>query len=113
MVANAGALADGLLARGLALVTGGTDNHLLVLDVSPCGVTGRQAESALRDAAVMANRNAIPGDRNGPWYTSGLRLGTPAARAAAATACPTRWPAACAPTWPAYWLATPPIPAST
>ena len=76
--ANAGALADGLLARGLALVTGGTDNHLLVLHVSPCRVTGRQAESALRDAAVMANRNAIPGDRNGPWYTSGLRLGTPA-----------------------------------
>ena len=78
VVANAGALADGLLARGLALVTGGTDNHLLVLDVSPCGVTGRQAESALRDAAVMANRNANPGARNGPWYTSGVRLGTPA-----------------------------------
>ena len=78
VVANAAALADALLARGQALVTGGTDNHLLVLDVSPCGVTGRQAESALRDAAIMANRNAIPGDRNGPWYTSGLRLGTPA-----------------------------------
>ena len=78
VVANAAALADALLARGQALVTGGTDNHLLVLDVAPCGVTGRQAESALRDAAIMANRNAIPGDRNGPWYTSGLRLGTPA-----------------------------------
>ena len=78
VVANARALAEGLRARGLALVTGGTDNHLLVVDVTPCGVTGRQAESALRDAAITANRNAIPGDRNGPWYTSGLRLGTPA-----------------------------------
>ena len=78
VVANAKALAAACRAHGLALVTGGTDNHLLVLDVTPCGVTGRQAESALRDAAIMANRNAIPGDRNGPWYTSGLRLGTPA-----------------------------------
>ena len=78
VVANARALADGLLSHGLVLGTGGTDNHLLVVDVTPCGVTGRQAESALRDAAIMANRNAIPGDRNGPWYTSGLRLGTPA-----------------------------------
>ncbi len=78
VVANAKALAAACRERGLALVTGGTDNHLLVVDVTPCGVTGRQAESALRDAAIMANRNAIPGDRNGPWYTSGLRLGTPA-----------------------------------
>ena len=48
------------------------------MDVTGCGLTGRQAESALRDAGIMANRNALPGDRNGPWYTSGLRLGTPA-----------------------------------
>ncbi len=78
VVANAQALAAACADCGLAVVTGGTDNHLLVLDVTPCGLTGRQAESALRDAGIMANRNAIPGDRNGPWYTSGLRIGTPA-----------------------------------
>ena len=78
IVANAQALAAACAANGLEVVTGGTDNHLLLLDVTPCGLTGRQAESALRDAGIMANRNAIPGDRHGPWYTSGLRLGTPA-----------------------------------
>ena len=78
VVANAQALAAACAERGLTVVTGGTDNHLLVVDVTACGVTGRQAESALRDAGIMANRNAIPGDRNGPWYTSGLRIGTPA-----------------------------------
>ena len=78
VVANAQALAEACTECGLAVVTGGSDNHLLVLDVTSCGLTGRQAESALRDAGIMANRNAIPGDRNGPWYTSGLRIGTPA-----------------------------------
>ena len=78
IVANAQALAAACASHGLQVVTGGTDNHLLLLDVTPCGLTGRQAESALRDAGIMANRNALPGDRHGPWYTSGLRLGTPA-----------------------------------
>ena len=78
IVANAQALAAACADHGLEVVTGGTDNHLLLLDVTPCGLTGRQAESALRDAGIMANRNALPGDRHGPWYTSGLRLGTPA-----------------------------------
>ncbi len=78
VVDNARALADGLLGRGAQLVTGGTDNHLVLLDVSPYGLTGRQAESALLDAGLVTNRNSVPQDANGPWYTSGIRLGTPA-----------------------------------
>ncbi|MEO5854028.1 MAG: glycine hydroxymethyltransferase [Nocardioides sp.] len=75
---NAKSLADGFLTRGATLVTGGTDNHLVLLDVSPFGLTGRQAESALLDAGVVTNRNSVPQDVNGAWYTSGVRLGTPA-----------------------------------
>src|SRR5918998_4667310 len=79
IVDNARALADGLLRRGATLVTGGTDNHLVLLDVSTSyGLTGRQAESALLDAGVVTNRNSIPRDPNGAWYTSGVRIGTPA-----------------------------------
>ncbi|HET7388875.1 MAG TPA: glycine hydroxymethyltransferase [Nocardioidaceae bacterium] len=75
---NAKSLADGFLSRGARLVTGGTDNHIVLLDVSGFGITGRQAESALLDAGVVTNRNSIPADPNGAWYTSGIRLGTPA-----------------------------------
>ena len=75
---NAKALADGFLKRGARLVTGGTDNHLVLLDVTSFGLTGRQAESALLDSGIVTNRNAIPADPNGAWYTSGIRLGTPA-----------------------------------
>ncbi|MFP5283444.1 MAG: serine hydroxymethyltransferase, partial [Actinomycetes bacterium] len=75
---NAQALAEGFLRRGARLVTGGTDNHLVLLDVSGYGLTGRQAESALLDAGIVTNRNAVPQDPNGAWYTSGIRLGTPA-----------------------------------
>jgi glycine hydroxymethyltransferase len=75
---NAQSLADGFLKRGATLVTGGTDNHLVLLDVSSFGLTGRQAESALLDAGVVTNRNSVPADPNGAWYTSGIRLGTPA-----------------------------------
>ncbi|HUR03162.1 MAG TPA: glycine hydroxymethyltransferase [Nonomuraea sp.] len=78
VVANARALAEGLQRRGVTLVTGGTDNHLVLLDVSTFGLTGRQAESALLDAGIVTNRNAIPRDPAGAWYTSGIRLGTPA-----------------------------------
>jgi glycine hydroxymethyltransferase len=78
IVDNARALADGLLRRGANLVTGGTDNHLVLLDVSGYGVTGRQAEAALLDAGIVTNRNSVPRDPNGAWYTSGIRLGTPA-----------------------------------
>ena len=75
---NAKSLAEGFLSRGATLVTGGTDNHLVLLDVSSFGLTGRQAESALLDAGVVTNRNSVPQDPNGAWYTSGIRLGTPA-----------------------------------
>ncbi|MGL5810424.1 MAG: glycine hydroxymethyltransferase [Nocardioides sp.] len=75
---NAKSLADGFLTRGARLVTGGTDNHLVLVDVSSFGLTGRQAESALLDAGVVTNRNSIPADPNGAWYTSGIRVGTPA-----------------------------------
>lgn len=75
---NAKALAEGFLSRGAQLVTGGTDNHIVLLDVSTFGLTGRQAESALLDAGIVTNRNSIPHDPNGAWYTSGIRFGTPA-----------------------------------
>jgi glycine hydroxymethyltransferase len=78
IVDNARALAEGLLTRGAKLVTGGTDNHLVLIDVSGYGLTGRQAEAALLDAGVVTNRNAVPQDPNGAWYTSGIRIGTPA-----------------------------------
>jgi glycine hydroxymethyltransferase len=78
IVDNSRALADGLLRRGASLVTGGTDNHLVLIDVSAHGLTGRQAEAALLDAGIVTNRNAIPHDPNGAWYTSGVRIGTPA-----------------------------------
>lgn len=79
IVDNAAALAEGLQRRGVALVSGGTDNHLCLIDVAVSfGLTGRQAEAALLDAGVVTNRNSIPNDANGAWYTSGIRLGTPA-----------------------------------
>lgn len=79
IVANAQALAERLQQRGLKVTTGGTDNHLFVMIISEAfGLTGRQAELALREAKITANRNAIPFDTNGPWYTSGVRMGTPA-----------------------------------
>jgi len=78
IVANAQALSDGLIRRGARLVTGGTDNHLVLIDVGGYGLTGRQAEQALLDAGIVTNRNAIPRDPHGAWYTSGIRIGTPA-----------------------------------
>jgi glycine hydroxymethyltransferase len=75
---NAKALADGFMRRGAKLVTDGTDNHLVLLDVTSFGLTGRQAESALLDSGVVTNRNSVPADPHGAWYTSGIRLGTPA-----------------------------------
>jgi glycine hydroxymethyltransferase len=79
IVANARALAEACVRLGMPVLTGGTDNHLLLIDVfTGFGLTGRQAENALRQCGVTLNRNAIPFDPNGPWYTSGLRVGTPA-----------------------------------
>lgn len=79
VVRNAKALAERLMSHGVRLTTNGTDNHLLVFDVaSSFGLTGRQAELLLRNARMTVNRNAIPFDTNGAWYTSGVRIGTPA-----------------------------------
>jgi glycine hydroxymethyltransferase len=79
IVDNARALGEGFMTHGLAVLTGGTDNHLVVLNVaSSLGLTGRQAEEALRRCGMTLNRNPVPFDPNGPWYTSGLRFGTPA-----------------------------------
>src|SRR5487761_4732 len=79
IVSDARALAEGLLRRGVQLVTGGTDNHLVLADVAASfGLTGRQAETALLEAGVVTNRNSVPRDPNGAWYTSGVRMGTPA-----------------------------------
>src|SRR5207247_8799837 len=79
-VQHAQALAEAGGAAGIDVLTGGTDNHPLLLDVhKSVGLTGRQAESAIRECHMTLNRNALPFDANGPWYTSGLRVGTPAA----------------------------------
>lgn len=78
IVENSKNLADALLKKGLRLVSGGTDNHLLVIDLTSFGLTGRQGETALRQGGLTVNRNSIPFDPNGAWYTSGLRIGTPA-----------------------------------
>jgi len=75
---NAKTLAEGLLSRGAKLVTGGTDNHLVLIDTTSFGLTGRQAESALLDSGIVTNRNSVPADPNGAWYTTGVRIGTPA-----------------------------------
>lgn len=78
IVENSQALADALLQKGIRIVTGGTENHMVILDISSFNITGRQAENALRQVCITVNRNAIPNDKNGPWYTSGVRIGTPA-----------------------------------
>jgi len=78
VVANAAALAAGLAGAGFRIVSGGTDNHLVLLDVFSKGLTGKVAEAALGRAAITVNKNAIPFDTNPPMVASGVRLGTPA-----------------------------------
>src|SRR5262245_25854360 len=78
VVENARVLAEALLAAGATVVTGGTENHLVLIDVRGYGLNGRQAEAALRAADLTVNRNVIPYDPNGAWYTSRLRLVTTA-----------------------------------
>ncbi len=78
VVENARTLAAACIAEGMTVATGGTDNHMLLIDVRPFGLNGRQGESVLREVGMTLNRNALPFDTNGPWYTSGLRIGTPA-----------------------------------
>jgi glycine hydroxymethyltransferase len=78
-VANAKTLADSLKAQGFGIVTGGTDNHLLLVDLRPKNLTGKEAEAALNRAHLTCNKNAIPFDPAKPMVTSGVRLGSPAA----------------------------------
>ena len=78
IVENAAALAGGLVARGFDLVSGGTDNHLMLVDLRARGMTGKAAEEALHRARITVNKNAVPNDPQKPWVTSGIRLGTPA-----------------------------------
>ena len=78
IVENARAMAAECQNLGIKVTTGGTDNHLFLVDLRDSGLTGRQAESALRECGITLNRNSLPFDPNGPWYTSGLRIGTPA-----------------------------------
>jgi glycine hydroxymethyltransferase len=77
-VANARALAAGLVSAGAAVITGGTDNHLMLVDVRPLGVTGKEADLALGEVRITVNRNTIPYDPNPPMVASGIRVGTPA-----------------------------------
>ena len=75
---NARTLAAELVSLGMTLQTGGTDNHLMLINVSTFGLTGRQAEAAMSECGITLNRNSLPFDPNGAWWTSGLRIGTPA-----------------------------------
>jgi len=78
VVANAAVLAETIAARGGRVVSGGTDNHLVLVDVTPLGVTGREAERLLDEIGITVNKNAIPFDTNPPNIASGIRIGTPA-----------------------------------
>ncbi|WP_400162249.1 serine hydroxymethyltransferase [Brevibacillus sp. TJ4] len=78
IVANARAFAEALKAEGLTLVSGGTDNHLLLVDVSKIGLTGKVAEHLLDEVNITTNKNTIPYDQESPFVTSGVRMGTPA-----------------------------------
>jgi len=78
LVSNCKVLAEDLSAAGIRLVSGGTDNHMVLVDVTPLGITGQQAERALEAIGIITNKNAIPFDPQPPRVTSGLRLGTPA-----------------------------------
>jgi glycine hydroxymethyltransferase len=79
IVENTQALAAACSGNGLDVLTGGTDNHLFLVNVRNLGLSGRQAESSLHECNITLNRNSLPFDPNGPWYTSGLRIGTAAA----------------------------------
>jgi glycine hydroxymethyltransferase len=77
-VANARRLAEALIERGLAIVSGGTDSHLMLVDLRPRGLTGKLAEELLVRSGITVNKNTIPDDPQSPFVTSGIRLGTPA-----------------------------------
>ena len=75
---NCRALANGLLKRGIQLVSGGSDNHLMLVDLRSTGITGKELEHRLDEVYITVNKNAIPNDPEKPFVTSGVRLGTPA-----------------------------------
>jgi glycine hydroxymethyltransferase len=79
IVTNASALAEALVGEGFRLVSGGTDNHLMVVDLRPfdAELTGKQAQASLDEAGITLNKNTIPDDPRSPFVTSGLRIGTP------------------------------------
>ena len=78
IVANAAAMADALTARGVKLVSGGTDNHLLLVDLTDENITGKELEHNLDEVHITANKNTVPGEKRSPFVTSGVRIGTPA-----------------------------------
>ena len=78
VVKNAQALSEGLMKRGIKIVSGGTDNHLMLIDLSETEISGKELEKRLDDAHITANKNTIPNDPRSPFVTSGVRLGTPA-----------------------------------
>jgi glycine hydroxymethyltransferase len=78
VVLNAKALADSLMENGINIVSGGTDNHLMMLDLRNVNLTGKAAQNLLEEIHITANKNTIPNDPQSPFITSGLRLGTPA-----------------------------------
>jgi glycine hydroxymethyltransferase len=78
VIANSNALASALMAKGIALVTGGTDNHLVLVKTDSVGLSGKEAEHALELAGITCNKNMVPQDKRSPFVTSGVRLGTPA-----------------------------------
>ena len=79
IVKNAAALARALMAEGFDLVSGGTDNHLMLVDLRPAHLTGKEMEKRLDEVNITVNKNAIPNDPEKPFVTSGIRVGTPAA----------------------------------
>ena len=78
IVKNAAALAEGLQKRGVKLVSGGTDNHLMLIDLTGMELTGKELERRLDDVHITANKNTVPGEQRSPFVTSGVRIGTPA-----------------------------------
>jgi glycine hydroxymethyltransferase len=79
VIANAKVLAEVMIERGCDIVTGGTDNHLMLVDLRPKGIKGNMADKALERAGITCNKNGIPFDTEKPMITSGIRIGTPAA----------------------------------
>jgi glycine hydroxymethyltransferase len=77
-VLNAKAMGAAMVEAGLRLVSGGTDNHLMLVDLRPAGITGKDAQILLEEVGITTNKNAIPNDPESPFVTSGIRIGSPA-----------------------------------